>query len=75
MTVYLRLLAGFTSFMSKRCLSHFFSIGPVGILARSSMLAFSDYFTRPAITAIGMEMLPTAIRMAKIQAAVWAMRM
>src|SRR5262245_64923375 len=34
-TVYFRLLAGFTSFMSKRCLSHFFSIGPDGTLESS----------------------------------------
>src|SRR5438094_8850506 len=40
MTVYFRLLAGFTSFISKRCLSHFCSIGPSGILAFSS-IAFS----------------------------------
>ena len=37
MTVYFRLLAGFTSFISKRCLSHLSSIGPDGILAFSSM--------------------------------------
>src|SRR5574338_1526148 len=35
MTVYLRLLAGLTSFISKRCLSHFFSRGPEGALASS----------------------------------------
>src|SRR4030065_386601 len=29
--LYLRLFAGFTSFMSKRCLSQVFSIGPVGL--------------------------------------------
>ncbi len=32
-----RLLAGLTSFISKRCFSHFFSRGPDGMLARSSM--------------------------------------
>ena len=32
MTLYFRLLAGFTSFISKRCLSHFCSIGPAGTL-------------------------------------------
>ena len=32
------------------------------------MLAFLSYFTRPAITAIGMEKLPMAIRMAKMAA-------
>ena len=35
-----RLLAGFTSFISKRCLSHSASRGPSGILAFSSMDAF-----------------------------------
>src|ERR1700674_778337 len=37
MTVYLRLLAGFTSFISKRCLSHFPWTGPSGMLERSSI--------------------------------------
>src|SRR5512144_1816606 len=36
-TVYLRLLDGLTSFISKRCRSHFFSMGPDGMLARSSI--------------------------------------
>src|SRR5512146_2290644 len=36
-TVYFRLFAGFTSFISKRCFSHFRSSGPEGILERSSM--------------------------------------
>src|SRR5512138_2013644 len=38
MTLYLRLLAGFTSFRSKRCLSQVFSIGPVGHLPSSITL-------------------------------------
>src|SRR5512144_3194168 len=38
MTEYLRLLAGLTSFISKRCRSHFFSMGPEGMFARSSMV-------------------------------------
>src|SRR5687767_6029552 len=37
MTLYLRLFAGFTSLISARCLSHFFSIGPPGIWLLSSM--------------------------------------
>ena len=37
MTVYFRLFAGFTSFISKRCLSHFCSSGPAGIFDSSSM--------------------------------------
>src|SRR6476469_5653464 len=37
MTVNFRLLAGFTSFISKRCLSHFSSMGPSGTLELSSM--------------------------------------
>src|SRR5918992_5988304 len=35
--VYFRLLAGFTSFISKRCLSHLSWIGPDGIRAFSGM--------------------------------------
>src|SRR5687767_8452715 len=35
MTSYFRLLAGFTSFISKRCRVHFWAIGPSGILASS----------------------------------------
>ena len=38
MTVYFRLLAGFTSFISKRCLSHFRSIGPPGTREFSSII-------------------------------------
>ena len=30
-TLYFRLLAGFTNFISNLCLSHFFSMGPSGI--------------------------------------------
>ena len=41
MMVYLRLLAGFTSFRLKRCRSHRVSIGPSGILKSSSMLGLS----------------------------------
>src|SRR6476660_10468022 len=37
MTVYFRLVAGFTSFISNRCLSHFPSMGPSGIFAFSSI--------------------------------------
>ena len=37
MTSYFRLFAGFTSFMSKRCLSHFCAIGPEGTRLFSSM--------------------------------------
>ncbi|MEO1368088.1 MAG: hypothetical protein AAFX50_13020, partial [Acidobacteriota bacterium] len=33
------LFAGFTSFMSKRCWSHIFSMGVEGTLASSSMVA------------------------------------
>ena len=44
MTLYLRLLAGLTSFISKRCLSHFFSIGPDGNARASSSMrpAYAD---------------------------------
>src|SRR5689334_8019102 len=38
MTVYFRLFAGFTSFISKRCFSHFRSSGPDGILDWSSVI-------------------------------------
>src|SRR5215510_10144529 len=37
MTWYLRLLAGFTSFISKRCFSHFCSSGPDGTFERRSI--------------------------------------
>ena len=39
MTVYFRLLAGFTSFISKRCLSHFCSIGPAGTFVPGDVYA------------------------------------
>src|SRR5262249_26009768 len=39
-TVYFRLFAGLTSFISKRCFSHFFSMGPGGMFDRSSMSRF-----------------------------------
>src|ERR1017187_8062001 len=68
MMVYFRLLAGFTSLRLKHWRSHRVSIGPVGHFELSSMLAFLSYFTRPTITAIGMEQLPMAIRMAKMAA-------
>src|SRR6185437_4377538 len=48
-TVYFRLFAGFTSFISNRCLLHFFSIGPEGALDFSSMA----YRMTPAITPTG----------------------
>ena len=38
MTVCFRLLAGFTSFISKRAWSQIFSIGPEGILESSGIL-------------------------------------
>ena len=46
MIVYLRLFAGFTSFMSKRALSQACSIGPEGILG----IEFHSYLTTPART-------------------------
>src|SRR5512147_1629359 len=39
MTVYFRLLAGFTSLTLKRCVSQRVSMGPDGIFASSSMIA------------------------------------
>src|SRR5258707_1842488 len=42
MTECLRRLAGFTSFISKRHLSHFCSIGPNGILASRSIGVSSE---------------------------------
>src|SRR5262245_59678461 len=39
MTVYLRLLAGLTSFMSKRCFVHWPATGPDGILASRFMVS------------------------------------
>ena len=74
-TVYLRLLAGLTSFISKRCLSHFFSMGPEGMLAFSSMHDLRELLTIPVRTATGKEMFPTTMRTAKNQAAMWARRM
>src|SRR3990172_11652226 len=41
MTWWFRLFAGFTSFMSKRCFSHFFSNGPDGTPDLRSMIAFA----------------------------------
>src|SRR5690349_19698103 len=41
-TVYFRLLAGFTSFISNRWRSHFCSIGPAGVLDRSSIALVLD---------------------------------
>ena len=61
MTVYFRLLAGFTSFISKRCLSHFCSIGPSGTFDFSSMLLCPVAVTArimPRYTAIGMTVNP-----------------
>ena len=60
MMVYLRLLAGFTSFISKRAWSHSFSMGPAGTLESRCM----SYLTHPASTETGMEMFPAAISMA-----------
>ena len=60
MMLCLRLLAGFTSFISKRAWSHSFSIGPEGS-RESSCMAISP---TPASTATGIEMLPAAIRIA-----------
>src|SRR5512137_1221300 len=69
-TVYLRRLAGFTSFKSIRCRLHFCSIGPGGILAfnRDAVAAsvvicalIADtppYLTRPVRTAIGTAIFP-----------------
>src|SRR6185312_4670440 len=45
-TVCFRLLAGFTNFISKRCRSHFFSMGPAGIFARSSMETLTTHLSR-----------------------------
>jgi len=41
MMSYFRLFAGFTSFMSKRCLSHLPAIGPDGMLLFSSTDAWT----------------------------------
>src|SRR6185437_5415898 len=60
----LRLLAGFTSFISKRVLSHFCSIGPDGILEFSSI-----YLITPTITLTGIEMYPAVMAIARIRAA------
>ena len=70
-TWYFRLLAGLTSFMSKRCLSHFCSTGPDGMFDLSSMVASPLYFTTPARTITGNEMLATTITVAKPAAAIW----
>ena len=61
MMVYLRLFAGFTSFISNRARSHFFSIGPDGILESSCM---EVYEISPVITANGMELKPRNSRIA-----------
>jgi hypothetical protein len=53
MTVYFLLLAGLTSFMSKRCFVHFFSRGPDGDVGSSQVI-----LTNPVSTATGIEMLP-----------------
>jgi hypothetical protein len=61
MTVYFRLFAGFTTSSRSGALSHFCSIGPDGILERSSIdvrcskrfEACVRYRTIPASTAIG----------------------
>ena len=60
MMLYLRLLAGFTSFISKRAWSHGFSIGPRG----HARVELHAHFTNPDSTATGIEMFPAAIRIA-----------
>src|SRR5688572_10325887 len=55
MMLYLRLLAGLTSFRSNRCLSQRVSIGPVGHFDFSSIYKI---LTRPARTAIGTAINP-----------------
>src|SRR6476659_8492334 len=72
MTVYLRLLAGFTSFMSKRCFSHFFSMGPDGAFESSFIGCL--YFRIPAWTATGNETLPISTISAIAHAAASAHR-
>ncbi len=74
-TLYLRLLAGLTSFISKRCLLPLLLEGPGRDVGAELHATSSDYLTIPVSTAIGKEMLPTTTRTAKIQAAAWAMRM
>src|SRR5689334_15176428 len=49
MTVYFRLLAGFTSFISNLCLSHFPSIGPSGTLDLSSMRVSRSWPDHPRV--------------------------
>ena len=55
-TVYFRLLAGLTSFISKRCRVHFVSTGPSGMF--DAQLQVTPYFNAPARTASGTEMNP-----------------
>ena len=68
MIVCLRLLAGFTSLRLKRWRSQRVSIGPVGHFESSSMW-FPQYVSKPVSTAMGMEQLPMAIRIATTAAA------
>ena len=65
MTLYLRLLAGLTSFMSNLHLSQACSIGPEGILASSFTLVLLSQRMTPVNTATGMEMKPAAMTMAR----------
>src|SRR5215472_745411 len=71
MILNLRLFAGLTSFRPNLCVSHDFSIGPVGVLETSSILSASPHtgLMKPANTATGIEMLPAAIKIATTLAA------
>src|SRR5258708_39756482 len=62
MTEYLRLFAGFTSFISNLRLSQAVSIGPDGSLEFNCICAQEP---NPALTAIGIEINPRTIRMEK----------
>src|SRR4051812_46999458 len=61
MIVCLRLLAGLTSLSSKRCVSHFVSIGPSGILASRGVSLISSGRRRATSTAGGARGVSTAI--------------
>ncbi len=64
-TVYFRLFAGFTSFMSKRCRSHFSGSGPGGVFDFSSRVI---YRIAPRNTAMGMMLKPSHTTTAMIVA-------
>ena len=68
MTSYFLLLAGFTSFMSKRCFSHFCAIGPAGIFASSFTVGLRYGATIPARIETGIEMNPKKTTRATITA-------